>query len=219
MKLVTQCPFCYTRFIVKPKQLKAHQGQVKCGQCQYVFLANDYLYEQNPTDHFLHSAKTEAQQQKPIVLVLYALLGALALIQTLYFLRSDIVKQWPALRPHLNTVCQYLKCSVPLPKQIELIALDDTELVKDEAHADVIKFNCLIINNAPYAQSFPSLELTLTDDQDMPVMRRKIAPSEYLNGLKTPLDEGIPGNDEIHVSIHLKTTDIAATGFRAFVGY
>ena len=219
MKLVTQCPFCYTRFIVKPKQLKAHQGQVKCGQCQYVFLANDYLYEQNPTDHFLHSAKTEAQQQKPIVLVLYALLGALALIQTLYFLRSDIVKQWPALRPHLNTVCQYLKCSVPLPKQIELIALDDTELVKDEAHADVIKFNCLIINNAPYAQSLPLLELTLTDKQDMPLMRRKITPKEYLIGSNAKLDDGIAANEEIHVALNLKTADLAVAGFRAFVLY
>jgi hypothetical protein len=147
------------------------------------------------------------------VLVLFAI-G-----QILFFLRGDITKHWPKSKPSLAAICHSLGCKIPLPQRADLLALDDTELIKDETRNDVIQFNGVIINNAPYAQSFPSLELTLTDDQDMPVMRRKIAPGEYLNRLNTPLDEGIPGNDEIHVSIHLKTTDIAATGFRAFVVY
>jgi predicted Zn finger-like uncharacterized protein len=35
--MVTQCPSCGTRFRVKPEQLEARQGQVRCGLCMTVF--------------------------------------------------------------------------------------------------------------------------------------------------------------------------------------
>ena len=213
MNLVTKCPSCYTSFIVKPDQLKLHRGQVRCGQCQKVFIAAEHLNEK-----YTHQALLSAPKNKKLI-ALSVVLVLFAIGQMLFFLRGDIAKHWPKSKPSLAAICHTLGCKIPLPQRADLLALDDTELIKDETRNDVIQLNGVIINNAPYAQSFPSLELTLTDDQDTPVMRRKIAPSEYLNGLKTPLDEGIPGNDEIHFSIHLKTTEIAATGFRAFVGY
>jgi predicted Zn finger-like uncharacterized protein len=37
MALVTLCPGCRTTFRVTPNQLKAHGGDVRCGQCQQVF--------------------------------------------------------------------------------------------------------------------------------------------------------------------------------------
>lgn len=37
MALVTLCPGCRTTFRVTPNQLKAHGGDVRCGQCQQIF--------------------------------------------------------------------------------------------------------------------------------------------------------------------------------------
>ena len=37
MALVTLCPGCRTTFRVTPSQLKAHRGDVRCGQCRQVF--------------------------------------------------------------------------------------------------------------------------------------------------------------------------------------
>ena len=37
MSMVTQCPSCGTRFRVKPEQLEARQGRVRCGLCMTVF--------------------------------------------------------------------------------------------------------------------------------------------------------------------------------------
>jgi predicted Zn finger-like uncharacterized protein len=45
MSLVAQCPACSTAFIVKPEQLAAHRGDVRCGQCQQVFNALAHLSE------------------------------------------------------------------------------------------------------------------------------------------------------------------------------
>lgn len=39
MALVTTCPACQSSFFVKPEQLAAHRGDVRCGKCQHVFNA------------------------------------------------------------------------------------------------------------------------------------------------------------------------------------
>ena len=220
MRIVTTCPFCFTRFIVQQKQVEAQQGEVRCGQCQHVFIARDNLNEQSPPENFLQPLKHHTHKTKKLlVLGIYTALIILALTQTVFFLRTNIVNQWPALKPSFTNACHYLGCTLPLPHHAELIALDDTELIKDDAHQDVIKFNCLILNNAPYAQSFPTIELTLTDKQDIPLVRRKVTPKEYLNGSSAKINYGLAGNDEIHVSINLKTSGLAVAGFRAFAVY
>lgn len=44
--MLTRCPHCQTRFRVTPEQLKARQGQVRCGACQGVFNALDTLADE-----------------------------------------------------------------------------------------------------------------------------------------------------------------------------
>jgi len=43
MSATTQCPTCKTRFKVTQEQIDAHQGLVRCGRCQSVFNATEYL--------------------------------------------------------------------------------------------------------------------------------------------------------------------------------
>ena len=43
MSMVTSCPACGTSFRVKPQQLSAHHGDVRCGKCDHVFHAPDNL--------------------------------------------------------------------------------------------------------------------------------------------------------------------------------
>ncbi|MBU3736663.1 MAG: hypothetical protein FGM62_06775, partial [Methylobacterium sp.] len=43
MSLVTTCPACGTRFRVRPEQLAAHRGDVRCGRCSHVFNALERL--------------------------------------------------------------------------------------------------------------------------------------------------------------------------------
>lgn len=49
MSTITQCPTCNTRFKVTQEQLDAHQGLVRCGHCQAVFNATDYLQDDQPS--------------------------------------------------------------------------------------------------------------------------------------------------------------------------
>jgi predicted Zn finger-like uncharacterized protein len=45
--MLTRCPHCQTHFRVTPEQLKARQGQVRCGACQGVFNALDSLADES----------------------------------------------------------------------------------------------------------------------------------------------------------------------------
>ena len=49
MNAVTQCPTCSTRFRVSQQQLDAYHGMVRCGRCQAVFNAAEYLHEEEPS--------------------------------------------------------------------------------------------------------------------------------------------------------------------------
>lgn len=49
MSEVTLCPQCATRFKVSDEQLEAHDGLVRCGRCQNVFNAREYLQQDEPS--------------------------------------------------------------------------------------------------------------------------------------------------------------------------
>ena len=82
----------------------------------------------------------------------------------------------------------------------------------------IVTLHALIHNRAPYAQAYPSLELTLTSVQDQPVARRVFRPADYL---KAGQDEkqGFPANRDLDIKLHLDTTDLKPSGYRLFLFY
>ena len=46
---ITQCPECSTRFKVTSEQLAASEGIVRCGRCNAVFNAGEYLHDDEPS--------------------------------------------------------------------------------------------------------------------------------------------------------------------------
>lgn len=218
MNMVTTCPSCLTRFVVKPEQLNSHHGKVRCSQCQHIFNADKYLNDGTTPSEFLAPTQSKSKHKRFASLII-ALLVISALAQSLYFSSTIIANQWPSSKPTLTKLCGFLHCRVEFPKHVELIAIDDTDLVKDESQQNTVKFNCLLTNNAPYTQSFPLIELTLTDINDQPLSRRKITPKEYLSGAADKIKSGFAAAEETHVSLTLKTDDLPVAGFRAFVVY
>lgn len=47
--ILARCPACSTTFRVRPEQLRARQGRVRCGQCQHAFNALETLVEETPS--------------------------------------------------------------------------------------------------------------------------------------------------------------------------
>jgi predicted Zn finger-like uncharacterized protein len=167
---------------------------------------------------------TDARFGKPKLktnywLILFCLfLALMAGLQSIYALRTQLTADYPQFKPLLMQACAALKCEIPLPKNLDLLSIDDSDMQEDEDHEHVIKFTSLLINNANYAQAYPNIELTLTTTDDQPVLRRLIQPSEYLKA-NTNAAAGIGAREEIRVNLAINVKDLAVAGYRVLVVY
>lgn len=150
------------------------------------------------------------------------LVGALLLLlglagQGLYFFRSELAAQQPALKPLLQQFCGVLRCSIRLPADPNLLSIETSDLAADPGQANRVTLNAILRNRAKQAQEYPQLELTLTDTQDRMVARRIFPPDAYAKN--ADLGRGMPPNEELTVKLHLDLGDLKAAGYRVYLFY
>jgi len=163
------------------------------------------------------SLPAEKPTRWPFVLV--ALLLVLALAgQILFHFRSELATTMPSLRPWLTSASQALGSELPLPRHVELVSIEVSDLQNDPAHGNLLVLNATLRNRAAYGQAYPSLELSLTDTQDAAVARRIFSPAEYLPP-KTPANQPFAANSDLVVRLWIEAKDIAAAGYRLYVFY
>ena len=139
-------------------------------------------------------------------------------LQLTYFLRDTLVSQIPAARPWVEAGCAHLGCSLSLPKDAALIQVIGSDLQAEPAGPSHLKLKLTLGNRAQYAQAWPVLVLTLTDQKDQPQARRSFAPSEYLADQKL-LAAGIPAQSEHLLSLPLEVRNLTLVGYRLEVAY
>ena len=157
-------------------------------------------------------------RRRRLAIAALAVLILLACLQTVFYLRTPLSAHWPAIRPYLVTACDRIGCQVPLPRQAELLAIDDSDLQEDAEYQGLLRFSSAIVNKAAFTQAYPLLELTLTDVADQPLLRRIFKPQEYLPA-GTDIDAGLAANEEIRIELALSVGDTPLAGYRAFITY
>jgi predicted Zn finger-like uncharacterized protein len=147
-----------------------------------------------------------------------ALLLLVLLAQVAYFLRVDIAAQLPSLKPALQRYCSLLNCTVELPRKVDLMSIESSDLEADLAPSTAITVNILLRNRAAYPQAYPALELTLTDIEDKALARRLFSPVHYLKAGEDDT-QGLAGNRERSIKLHLDAGDLKAAGYRLLLLY
>lgn len=193
------------------------------GDQTHINIEDNYSYE-DETPIAIDDLATDPKFKKNKVklnvwsLLLCLLLITLAVLQSIYFLRTKIAAEYPQFKPYLAQACSYLQCTIDLPKNAELFSIDDSDMQESEQYAKVIDFSSLLINNANYIQAYPNIELTLTDTDDRPVVRRLIKPGEYLkNGAN--MAAGMASKDEVRVKLAINVSDLSVAGYRVLLAY
>lgn len=149
------------------------------------------------------------------------LLGALLLLLTLlaqaaYHYRSAITLLFPETKPYATKLCASLGCELPLPRRIEMMSIEASDLQADTTNPNVMVLSATIKNRAVFNQQHPLLELTLTDAQDQPVVRRVLAPQDYL-GKTVNTQAGFAANTEIAIKVFIEGSQVKATGYRLYL--
>lgn len=146
------------------------------------------------------------------------LLLLMASAQSIYFLRDKIATNYPDFKPYLVKACFQLSCSINLPKQIEFIVIDDSDMQEDVDHPGLMHLSSNLINTGTLNLAYPKLELTLTDVEDKPILRRIFKPNEYLPA-GTDIAGGFKAREEVRIKLAITTQNIAVAGYRVFVTY
>jgi hypothetical protein len=90
--------------------------------------------------------------------------------------RDWLAAREPALAPALQLMCQVLGCRLEPYRQLEAIVIDSSAFNRVDQHA--FRFSVTLRNTADMPVATPALELTLTDVQDQPLVRRVVSAVE-----------------------------------------
>ncbi len=168
---------------------------------------------------FLHDPEPPARGRTGWAVASAFALTALAL-QALYLYRTELSVLFPAAREPLAAACRALGCTIPWPRKTELMAIETSDLEADRLHEGILVLNALIRNRAPFPQEYPSLELTLTDERDQPLLRRVLTPADYLPE-KSPAEraQGLTAGAEANLRLRLHAGALKPVGYRLYLFY
>jgi len=172
--------------------------------------AEGVMYAQEP-------AQTSKPPRWPFALASVLLVLALA-GQVIFRFRSELAITVPSLKPALEVFSQALSTDLPLPRHVELVSIEASDLQNDPARGNLLVLNATLRNRAAYEQAYPSLELSLTDTADAAIARRVLPPAEYLSA-KIPANQPFKANTDVAVRLWIEARDISAAGYRLYVFY
>ncbi len=170
MSMITRCPACATAFRVTESQLRARSGQVRCGRCGALFDAlaalspgsssraslpqldappastapmldteKDAAFDFGPRPH-RRSSRMWWLGSAFLVLALAA--------QVAYRYRGEIAVLLPEAKPLIQRVCAELGCDVPLPRRVELLGIESSDLQADSTLPSVMVLTATLRNRA-----------------------------------------------------------------------
>ena len=157
--------------------------------------------------------------RRRVAWTLAAVLAFLVLAaQAVHYFRTEIAVLVPETRPYLAAACATLDCDLKLPRKPKLMAIESSDLQADGRRDNVIVLNAVLRNQAQFAQEYPALELTLTDERDEAVARRVLMPADYLAGHSAEqLARGIGAGADAPLRIYFDTGGMRAIGYRMYL--
>ncbi|SFD85409.1 DUF3426 domain-containing protein [Paracidovorax konjaci] len=129
---------------------------------------------------FVRAARRRAWWRRPGVRIGLGVAGVLLLggllLQVGLQERDRLAAQYPAIRPVLQVLCAPLQCQLSAPRRIADVVIDSSSFNK--ARGDGYQLALTIKSRADFPVAMPALELTLTDAQEQPILRRVLMPQE-----------------------------------------
>lgn len=117
--------------------------------------------------------------------------------QAVFFNRHHLAQQYLAFQPVVEWVASLTSSPIEPLRQIESLAVDAVSF--QELSPETYRLSFIVKNNANLEVARPWIELTLTDAEDQPILRRVMSTQELGN-----LQEAIPAESQWSSSVVLK---------------
>lgn len=183
----------------------------------------DHAEEQTETGlqvepEFVKAARRNAFWRMPVVrgvlaLVTVVLLMGLAL-QIAVHNRNLIASQHPAARGWLASLCEPLQCTLQAPRHIAAVVIDSSSFLKARNDPAAYQLQMSVKNTSSLTVAMPALELTLTDAQDQPILRRVLQGDEL--AAPAELAPGFVWNGAVSLQVTQGAAQVAGYRLLAF---
>jgi predicted Zn finger-like uncharacterized protein len=190
------------------------------GTAQASIRADDHVHAGASLDELDFGPRRKPARTGAAWMLAGLLLACALVLQVVYQYRGDIAILVPEARPMLADACAALGCDLPLPRLEKLVSIEDSDLQADTTNPTVMVLSAVLRNRAPFAQSYPAIELSLTDDRNETVARRVLGPEEYL--ARAPArdpKEGFAATTELPLKVFIDAGAVKATGYRLYLFY
>ena len=134
-----------------------------------------------------------------------------ALVGQVLWFQFDTWARDSATRPLYGVICQVLGCELPTLRDVDRMLTQNLIVRSHPEVANALLVDAIIVNQAPFAQPFPVLELRFTSLGGNLVAGRRFQPAEYLAGelagasvmaIQTPIHVELaiedPGDDAVN---------------------
>lgn len=166
---------------------------------------------------FVRAARRKAFWRKTSVRLGLVLLGLVLLcgllLQAAVHERRWIAATWPPVRPYLEQLCGPLQCELGPYRQIAAVVVDGSTFHK--TRTDQYQFSLTLKNRSETSVEMPAIELTLTDAQDQPVLRRVLAPQD----LAAPAELTAQSESNLAATLVVNLGNTRITGYRVLAFY
>ena len=173
--------------------------------------------ESDPEVSFVLAARRKAFWRKPVVRMALGLVFVVALLglglQIVVQERDHIAALDMRTRPWLLTLCEPLRCELAPVRQITDVVIDSSSFNK--ARGDSYQLALTMKSTATIPLAMPAVELTLTDAQDQPVLRRVLLPTD----MAAPAELPAKGEWGTSVSVLVTTGGARVAGYRLLAFY
>ena len=182
---------------------------------------SDPLNDDHPSLSFMHQGRSSSGAwNRPwvrisLLLVSLVLISGL-LIQVSIHERDRIVATEPSAKRFLEPICEVMGCEIGPLRQIEAIVIDSSSFTK--VRSDVYRLSFALKNSAQTQIATPAVELTLTDIQDQPVVRRVFTAAEFSKQTMV-MEPGAELLATVPVSIKNSTGQEKISGYRLLSFY
>lgn len=169
---------------------------------------------------FVRKARRKAFWRRPAVRGLMALvalaLGLVLVLQWSIHERDRLAAAHPQLRPWLESLCEPLACQVAAPRQIEAIVIDASTF--NRLRTDAYRLSFTLKNQGAVEVAMPAVELTLTDTQDQPVVRRVLMPPD-LGAASNVIGAGAEWSGTLALTVAANGNSGRIAGYRLLAFY
>ncbi|HEY0633985.1 MAG TPA: zinc-ribbon and DUF3426 domain-containing protein [Gammaproteobacteria bacterium] len=167
-----------------------------------------------PRRYALHVSDTERMPPRRAARLGWAagsLLLLLLLVGQLAFLQRDSLARDLRWRPWLEQICGYAGCTLPPLRDPRAIEMVDRNVQSHPDYLNALAITATIVNQAPFAQPYPEVELAMTDLDQKRLAARRFRPAEYLE--HDPGTRLIPPGASVHIKLEIADPGQEAVGF------